>query len=542
LYQPLPTPEEMARWDRLSIEEYAIREELLMENAARESLHALSELAGPLEGKSVVLFAGPGNNGGDAFALARHLGNEGARVLVLHAKPQKAYKGATAYHLFLAKAHGVPLVFLPRYNLDFLPAHDIVVDGLLGTGFAGALRQEYLDWVRAINRMGERAFILSLDVPSGLDAGTGEPLPEAVTADATVTFEEAKLGLVMGSALDFTGRLIVRRIGIPRQIKKEHPPSHVGMNRDVLAHFPVPERDLHKGTAGHVLVVGGSRGLTGAPALAGLGALRSGAGMVTIACPGKLGPEIKAGQPDLMTMPLGENDFWTDDCFTELEHRLDRFDAVVIGPGMGRRDETLGFVRRVFETSASMPPMLVDADGLYWLTKDESLLATLHPGTVLTPHPGEMGRLMRLSTGQIQADRAGMARELSKRTGGVVVLKGAGTIVASRGNPTAICPIQAPTLAVGGSGDVLSGCIGSLLARGVEPFDAACLGAYWHAYCGLYLEQTFPFRGNLAQEIAHGLPEALEELFNAHCQGHHDQGTDHLHPGDGGHPGCSHSR
>jgi ADP-dependent NAD(P)H-hydrate dehydratase / NAD(P)H-hydrate epimerase len=542
LYQPLPTPAEMALWDRLSIEEYAIREELLMENAARESLHALSEAAGPLEGKSAVLFAGPGNNGGDAFALSRHLANEGARVLVLHAKPQKAYKGAAAYHLLLAKAHGVPLVFLPRYNLDFLPVHDIVVDGLLGTGFTGTLRQEYLDWVRAINRIGERSFVLSLDVPSGLDAGTGEPRPEAVAADATVTFEEAKLGLVIGGALDYTGRLLVRRIGIPRQVKKGHPPSHVGLNRDVITHFPLPERDLHKGTAGHVLIVGGSRGLTGAPVLAGLGALRSGAGMVTIACPGRIEPEIKAGHPDLMTLPLGDQEVWTKDCFTELEPRLERFDAVVIGPGLGRQDETLGFVRSVFGNSASMPPMLVDADGLYWLAMDGSLLSRLEPGTVLTPHPGEMGRLVGLSTEEVQAERSGMARDLAAKTGSVVVLKGAGTIVAQQRKQTAICPIQAPTLATGGSGDVLTGCIGSLLAKGVDPFDAACLGVYWHGFCGLYLEQTFPFRGNLAQEIAHGLPEALEELFNAHCQGHHDHGSDHLHPGDGGHPGCAHTR
>jgi ADP-dependent NAD(P)H-hydrate dehydratase / NAD(P)H-hydrate epimerase len=540
LPQPLPTPQEMALWDRLSIEEYSLREELLMENASREALHVLAGEAGPLHGKSVVLFAGPGNNGGDAFGLARHLANESARVLVLHTKPQKSYKGATAYHLGLAKAHDVPLVYLPRYNLDFLPQHDIIVDGLLGTGFSGVLREDCLDWVRAINRLGRQGFVLSLDIPSGLDGRTGEPGPEAVQAHATVTFEEAKLGLFMGRAPEYTGRLHIRRIGIPQAIKKDHPSSHVVLTSGVTAHLPPITREMHKGTAGHLLIVGGSRGLTGAPLLAGLGALRSGAGLVTVACPGGVALEIKAGFPDIMTMPLGNGTTWSGPCFDELEPHLDRFDAVVLGPGIGRQEGVSGFIGPFLRNCRL--PLLVDADGLFWLARDKSLLDMLGPETVLTPHPGEMARLMDRATAEVQRDRPGVAREYAERIKGIVVLKGAGTIIAVRDRPTAISTFQAPTLAVGGSGDVLSGCIGSLLARGVEPYSAACLGVYWHGYCGSYLERTYPFRGNLAQEIAHGLPEALEELLHAHCQGHHDQGPDHLHPGDGGGPGRPHPR
>jgi ADP-dependent NAD(P)H-hydrate dehydratase / NAD(P)H-hydrate epimerase len=530
----------MAHWDRTSIEQYGLREELLMENASREALHVLAAEAGPLRGKSVVLFAGPGNNGGDAFALARHLANESSRVMVLHTRTQKSYKGATAYHLGLAKAHSVPLVYLPRYNLDFLPMHDIIVDGLLGTGFSGELRDDYLCWVREINRIGRQGFVLALDIPSGLEGTTGQPGPEAVRADATVTFEEAKLGMFMGRACEFTGRLHVRRIGIPKQVKESHPPAHVGLTSAVLTDVPPISRGMHKGTAGHLLIIGGSQGLTGAPTLAGLGALRSGAGMVTVACPGGIGLEIKASHPDLMTLPLGNGSTWSASCYKELEPHLDRFDAVVLGPGLGRREETHGFVRSVLQ--GVRHPLLVDADGLYWLAKDASLMGLLRPEVVLTPHPGEMARLVDRPIAEIQGDRTGMARELAERLKAVVVLKGAGTVMAAPNRQTAISPFQTPTLAVGGSGDVLSGCLGSLLAREVEPFNAACLGVYWHGYCGLYLERTFPFRGNLAQEIAHGLPEALEELLHAHCQGHHDQGPDNLYPGNGGRPGGPHPR
>jgi ADP-dependent NAD(P)H-hydrate dehydratase / NAD(P)H-hydrate epimerase len=537
--QLLPTPSEMAEWDRLSVEKYSLREELLMENAGREALHVLTSEVGPLQGRSVVLFAGPGNNGGDAFVLARHLANENALVLVLHAKPLNSSKGATAYHLALARSHDVPMVHLPSCDLDSLPPQEIIVDGLLGTGFSGELREGYLDWIRAINRRSDESFVLALDIPSGLDGTTGEPGPEAVRAHATVTFEEAKLGLFMGRAMEFTGRLHVRRIGIPKALKETHPPAHVGLTRTAMADYPLPTRSMHKGTAGNLLIVGGSRGLTGAPLLAGLAALRSGAGLVTVACPGGVSQEVKAGHPDVMTMPLGNGSIWTEACLGELEPELDRFDAVVLGPGLGRQGEVAGFVGP-FLRSCGLP-LLIDADGLYWLARDKSLLELLRPGTILTPHPGEMARLVDRSTPEVQLERPGLALELARRTRGVVVLKGAGTIVAVPDRPVAVSPFHAPTLAIGGSGDVLSGCIGSLLARDVDPLKAARMGVYWHGHCGLYLERTFPFRGNLAQEIAHGLPEALEELLHAHSQGHHDHGPDHLHPGHGGGPGgpCS---
>ncbi|MFP4315026.1 MAG: NAD(P)H-hydrate dehydratase [Desulfovibrionales bacterium] len=509
MYQPLPTPEEMALWDRQSIEEYGILPEILMENAAREALDVL-EREKSLFGLDVVLFAGSGNNGGDAFALARHLHDRGAKPLVLHAKPRAAYTGSAAYHLSLARAAGVHMVPLKQYNLDFLPRHSVVVDGLLGTGFSGELRENYQEWIEAINTLGTKCFVLALDIPSGLNGLTGRPSPIAVRADCTVTFEEAKLGLILEETGRFTGRIEVRQIGIPRSLKQDLPPAHLGLTRSILDLYPRPERDMHKGTAGHLLIVGGSRGLTGAPVLAGLGALRAGSGLVSIACPGKISAEIKSAFPDIMTIPLGDGDIWDQGCFSELENHLDRFDACVLGPGLGRQDSVSGFMQ-AFLANVS-PGLVVDADGLYWLGREQQSFEALPGKTILTPHPGEMGRLLDMPIPSVQQDRIGSARHVASQGDLVVVLKGAGTVIAHREHPVYISPISSPALAVGGSGDVLSGILGSLLARGLDPVHAACLGVYWHGLCGLNLEKTYPLRGNLAQEIAHALPHTLKEF------------------------------
>jgi NAD(P)H-hydrate epimerase len=196
----LPTPEEMARWDQLTMKEFGLSGTILMENASRAALYALRKEFGALRDSSVMVFAGPGNNGGDAFALARHLFNLGARVLILHAKPQTKYTHDPAYHLKLAVAMGIPCYYLPEYEFDALPRIDLVVDGLFGTGFQDMLRPAAQNWIKSINKLGRSSFVLSLDIPSGLNGTTGEPMPVAVRANLTVTFEEAKLGLFLPPA------------------------------------------------------------------------------------------------------------------------------------------------------------------------------------------------------------------------------------------------------------------------------------------------------------------------------------------------------
>ncbi len=507
MFLPLPTPKEMATWDRETIETIGIPGVTLMEAASRECVDVLLDEFGPVDGKEIFCFAGSGNNGGDAFAMARHLIDLGADVTVFHTKPKKQYRGETRTNLLWAQKLNVPLKHLASHDINTLPQPDIIIDGLLGTGFKGELREDYLTLIRAINRMGKNASILSIDIPSGLNALNGMPQPEAIMADVTVTLQAAKLGLAMPGVSRFTGMLHVRSIGIPNKIQEAHPVRNHLISRDIMALIPTPAHDMHKGTAGHVLIVGGSEGLTGAPHLAALGALRSGAGLVTIACPGGLAESVKANSPDIMTLSLGKGSEWTPAMAKNLLNEAPRFDSLVVGPGMGRARKTVDFLK-VFIAECPAHTVL-DADALYGLAQFPKMMAELPETTVLTPHPGEMATLFGATNAEIQADRLQAATSFATKSDATLVLKGAGTLVADS-TMTCLSPFSEPNLAVGGSGDVLAGVIASLMARGLTARNAACLGVYWHGMTGRILRDEFPMRGNLASEIAHTLPLAAK--------------------------------
>ncbi len=515
MFAPLPTPAEMGRWDERSISEFGMKIEMLMENASREALAVLIEETGPVAGKTIVLFAGPGNNGGDAIALARHLLDQGADPIVLHTVPKSRYKGVSRYHLQLASRIGVHFKLLradaklPRIRGKF---PDIIIDGLLGTGFTGELRPTYKKLIEQINELKKMSFVLALDIPSGINGLTGEPNPIAVQADATVTFEAAKVGLIMPPARTYIGNLHIRAIGIPKRVKAAYSPSTWQITDRILDALPKCIPDMHKGDAGRVLVIGGSPGLTGAPVLSSLGALRSGSGLVSLACPGALAAEAKAGFPDIMTIPLGQNfndSSWAAIHAEQLAAHISGSNALVIGPGMGRDASALPFLKSLL--SMRRPPSVIDADALYWLATHPELVDLLQETDILTPHPGEMASLDGSDTPAVQSDRIGTARRFAKKNGSILVLKGASTVLVEPQGGTFLSPLAVPTLAVGGSGDVLAGCIASLLGRGCPPLPAACLGVYWHGLSGTYLKRTYPCRGNTAREIADTLPLAMQE-------------------------------
>ena len=505
LCPPLPSPREMAAWDHACIEDLGIPARVLMENAGREAHAALREIFGPVAGKTVLVLAGPGNNGGDAFVLARLLAGDGADVRIVHTRPRKQYRGETRANVLLAARLGLSLELAgPGMTL---PDADLVIDGLLGTGFSGTLKSGLLHLVREANRLGQRAFVFSLDIPSGLDGATGQACPEAVTAHATVTFQAAKTGLVQPGAAAFTGQLLVRDIGIPGLVQDGHPAGQRLLGPDILGLIPAPEPAMHKGAAGRVLVLGGSDGLTGAPLLAALGALRAGAGLVTVACPGGLSDAVRAGFPEVMALPLGRGREWSQDLVRNLD--LSAYDALVLGPGLGRSPGAARMLQAVLRKK--LPPLVLDADGLTLLAQDPEARALLPKNAVVTPHPGEAARLLGTNTAAVQADRPAAARALAKELKCVALLKGAGSLVAAPKAPLFLCPLAAPSLAVGGSGDVLSGVIGALLARGLAPLPSTGIGVYWHAFGGVMLDARYPDRGCLAREIADILPLVLKE-------------------------------
>lgn len=510
---PLPTPKEMARWDHAAIDDFGLPQDVLMETAGRGAFTTLHELYGSPVGASALVIAGSGNNGGDAFVVARLLADAGADVLVAYTGRKDHYRGAARRNMLLALSMGiqcVPLRGKELYNLSQRIGHpEIIIDGLLGTGFDGELRPSARDWIEDMNILGADAFVLSIDVPSGLNGLTGKPQPTAVLADCTVSFEAPKLGLMQPGADDFTGDVIVHPIGIPGFIKRSSPAGCSLLTEDIFDLLPEPSESMHKGHAGHVLITGGSPGLTGAPALTAMGALRSGAGLTTCAAPEGLTSEIKNGQPDIMTLPLHQGTQWSADMAHILAKRADSFAAICIGPGIGRSDETGQFLDALF--MHPLPPTVLDADGLYRLAQNPSMLEANPRQTVLTPHPGEAARLLGTDTASVQSDRLAAAHKLAATYGTVTVLKGAGSIIAAPDNRTFISPFSEPNLAIAGAGDVLSGIVAGLMARGLTPLMAACLGVYWHGLAGNRLAEAFPMRGNIASDIAEALPLVFTE-------------------------------
>jgi NAD(P)H-hydrate epimerase len=309
--------------------------------------------------------------------------------------------------------------------------------------------------------------------------------------------------------------LYVRRIGIPADVAKAHPPSYRLLNASCARLLPRAEPGVHKGTFGHVFVIGGSEGLTGAAHLAALGALRTGCGLASVAAPGGLCAEIRAGMPELMSFPFGRGRTWKDaldsGALEEMPALAGKASALVAGPGMGRSPEA-GTLLSALLRLPHRPPLVLDADALALLAEGKLSPEGLNAGDILTPHPGEAGRLLNISAQRVQEDRFAAMRGLCELHPALWILKGSGALVGQKGQPVLIAPHNVPCLAVGGSGDVLAGCIGSLLAQGCAAFSAAACGVLLHVHAGILLEEAFSDRGNVASEIAHMLPRAKAAL------------------------------
>ncbi|MDR2056343.1 MAG: NAD(P)H-hydrate dehydratase [Desulfovibrio sp.] len=506
---PLPLPREMRLWDAGAVA-LGLPEVLLMENAGRAAFDVLRQHVPDIAGERVWLFMGGGNNGGDAACLARHLLDAGARVLVSHIKPLGEYRGAAARHIRLAKAAGVPFAPLRRRIPDCAPA--ILVDGLTGAGLSGGLRPPLPELVEKINGFPAR-FVLALDIPSGLNGVTGLPSPVAVKADATATFAAAKPGLILPWARAFTGRLHIREIGIPACVRSQAPCSARLLDARCLAHLPELPENAYKNRFGHVLVIGGVPQYSGAAHLAARAALRAGAGLVSVAAPAEAEGLIKNGLPEIMSLPLGEpgSRTWPGALPEKLLELLNRCDALVIGPGLGRGHDARAFLSAALSLPGR-PPAVVDADALMLLAGQAQLLRHIAGDDIITPHPGEAAALLGTTAQAVQADRFAALGALCRLLPCAVILKGAGSLAGKTDRPVFISPYDIPQLAAGGSGDVLAGCLGALLACGRPPASAslsfAGMGVALHALAGLECAASCPKRGNTAGEIADAIPRA----------------------------------
>jgi ADP-dependent NAD(P)H-hydrate dehydratase / NAD(P)H-hydrate epimerase len=494
---PLYDAGEMRACDAWAIDVEGVASIDLMERASVGLARLTARLARP--GLPIRVIVGVGNNGGDGLAAARLLREEGRVVDVLAVAPLDKLSGDARANL--DRLPGEP----PQpFDARLLEGSGAIVDAMLGTGFMGEPREPVSAAIDAIDS--QDAPVVACDVPSGVDASTGEVLANAVRADATATFHGSKIGLYVAPGAMYAGEVETVAIGIPRGGPG---PTVAGLiSERVLDLFPRRRRFGTKFDSGVVAIAGGSRELSGAPTLAALAAARAGAGYVRVGVPQSAQPAVAPRLLEQMAHGLPESDgALAPDAVEPFLELAARAGAVVLGPGMGRSDPAHAFAREVavrFDAS-----LLIDADGLNaHVGALESLRERPGP-TVLTPHAGELGRLLECDSHDIDAHRLASAREAADRSGAVVLLKGDDTIVAAPAGQVAVNPGATPALATAGSGDVLSGLIGALLAKGMEPFEAAALGAFAHARAGRAAAARHGADHTIARDVVDALPDGL---------------------------------
>ena len=508
--------EQMQRCDRAAIEEHGIPELVLMENAGTQVVESMDEYFGDDAPELVAVLCGKGNNGGDGLVIARHLHNQGRAVRVYLFATADELQGSTAENLRMAAAAGVDIVEILgaeawQSHRDELAGFDCIVDALFGTGITGALRGHFGDVVAAVNANG--AAVVAVDLPSGLSADSGDVVGPAVQADLTVTFAAPKWCHVFPPASEHCGELGVVDISIPQEEIDAIEDAPEVITPDECADFLEPrEPDTHKGSYGRVLVVAGAPGTSGAAVLTALGALRGGAGLVSVATPETVHLAVASQLTEALVWPVAASDdaglgAYAVNRILELAGDAD---VIAVGPGVGTAPETVSAIRRLIaEVSA---PTVIDADGLNAFAGSVGLLATSGPPRILTPHPGEMARLLDSSTAEVQADRTGAARELAERTGATVLLKGYRTLVCAPSGTLAVNPTGNPGMATGGSGDVLTGLIAALVGQGVEATAAARVGALLHGEAGDLAAEAVGEIALIASDIVEYLPEAFQRF------------------------------
>ena len=488
------TAAETREVDRRTIES-GIPGLILMENAGSRVVDFLLEQFAPLADQRVLVVCGKGNNGGDGFVVARQLFTRRLcrELTVVELFDPASLTGDAAANRRMIEAVGCPVrrEFPPQASFA-----TVIVDAILGTGLSGPVKEgPALDAIRRLNTDFPLAKKVAVDLPSGLPSG------EFVRTDFTVTFVSAKRTQTLSPAYVNVGKLTVVPIGTPAAFCETNSSFQLNLTTpDDLRHLFVPRSEnSNKGMYGHVLVVGGSFGKSGAPAMTGLGAYRSGAGLVTIAVPKDALLAVAGYRPELMTEPLESVD---------LIESSKKMTVIAVGPGLGTKDETVRLVKKLYAEVEI--PGVFDADAL-------NALAGSLPHTdktrILTPHPGEMSRLTGKSVKQVQADRLGVAQELAKASGATIVLKGDRTIIAFPDGETWVNPTGAPSMATGGTGDVLTGMIAGMIAQHPRDWQCATVAAVWlHGRCGELGGQRLGSESMLATDLLDSLPEAMNEV------------------------------
>jgi hydroxyethylthiazole kinase-like uncharacterized protein yjeF len=491
------TSNQMRELDKRAMTEGGIPGVVLMENAGRSVFSVLQERYSPLHTHSFHISCGVGNNGGDGFVAARYLILAGASVSLSITGDLKRISGDALVHLNILKGMNA--------NIGASPHPDAIqVDALLGTGLQGAPREDISEMIRAINSSAQP--VVSIDIPSGVNSDTGAVPGEAVNADVTVTFAYPKVGMLLHPGTERVGELIVRDIGFDWGRLEWECTMEWSRVEDVASLLPRRFANSHKGSYGHVLVLGGSREMSGAVCMTALAALRTGAGLVTIGTAESALPLVASRSMEIMTIGLPDkNGALCEASFDALERVLERFDVLCIGPGGTRNPEAQAFFARVLREVKK--PTVLDADGLMAIKED---WGGTHP-LVITPHPGESAKMLNLPVAEIEKDRVNAVRMLANRYQAVAVLKGSRTLV-SDGRLVSVNTTGNPGMATAGSGDALTGVIGALLAQGCNPWDAVRLGVALHGYAG-DISARGRGAGLITGDLINSIPDAISSML-----------------------------
>jgi NAD(P)H-hydrate epimerase len=509
------TAEEMQELDRKAIETYRIPGIVLMENAGRGAAEVISNFFPEIHKKKVAIIAGKGNNGGDGFVIARYLLNQGIYVRVYLLTDPKGLRGDAETNFSIFHRMKGEVVSVPS-SKDYikvkrdLEKFDILVDGIFGTGLDAEVRGYYREVIDHLNTL--QRPIVAIDIPSGLDADTGKPLGTAIRASLTITFGLPKIGHLIPPGLDYVGKVKVIDIGIPKRlVEEEKIPTYLLEKEEIQKWLSIPRNpDTHKGDYGHLLVIAGSVGKTGAAVMACQAALRMGAGLVTLAIPKSLNAILEMKLTEVMTEPLPETPKQTLSlrAFSAIVRLCENKRAVIIGPGLGTLKETQSLILKLIRTLDL--PIILDADGLTALATQPKTLPIKNRSLMLTPHPGEMARLIRSQVKDVLEDRVGLSRNFSQSQHVHLILKGHPTLITTPKGEVYINPTGNPGMASGGTGDVLTGMIGGLVCQGFDILPSLQIAVYLHGMAGDEGAQDIGEKSLIATDIIEKIPSLLK--------------------------------
>ena len=514
----LVTANEMQAMDRQAIEDFGIPGMVLMENAGRGATRFLLQQFPDIENKKVAVIAGRGNNGGDGFVIARYLKQKGIRVQVYLLAVRDRVQGDALANLKLLKALEVPVVEIPdeaSFSKIKSEMHglDLWIDAILGTGLKSDVKGYFKTIIDYINKLNKPVF--AVDVPSGLNSDTGQPCGTCICAAATATFAFAKTGHMVYPGADYIGNLKIVDIGIPPHIAAAVGPRHFLSTAQLIRSHLIPRpADAHKGSTGHLLVIAGSIGKTGAAAMTSMSALRTGAGLVTLGVAESLNAALEGRMLEAMTAPLPESGSGVlgESAFNAIQQELPGKRCLALGPGLGQAAETKKLICKIIRQSEI--PVVVDADGLNNLAGELKHFKKASAPIILTPHPGEMARLLDTRVSKVQQNRIKCAREFSVQYNVHVVLKGARTIIAHPDGRVFINPTGNAGMASAGMGDVLTGVIAGLIVQGLTPEAACHAGVYLHGAAADSLVEDMGPYGFLAGDVMKTIPGEIKKIMH----------------------------